>query len=129
MKNIKKLGKNAIMSALALSVGAAASTSAVDNAIKDPLFSLKEVNTQTILIAHGGEGSCGEGKCGSNKATTKAKSSESKCGEGKCGGKKKEAKKTKKQKKEAATKAKSAESKCGEGTCGSEGKCGAGKKN
>ncbi len=131
----KSFNKKVIMSALAITVGAAASASAVDNAIKDPLFSLKEINSQSILIAHGGEGKCGEGKCGGKKeeATTKAKSAEAKCGEGKCGGKKGH-----KAKKEAKTKAKSAEAKCGEGKCGAdkkgteakcgEGKCGADKK-
>ena len=133
----KGFNKKAIISALAITVGAATSASAVDNAIKDPLFSLKEINNQSIFIAHDGEAKCGEGKCGGKKeeatATTKAKSAEAKCGEGKCGGKKGH-----KAKKEAKAKAKSAEAKCGEGKCGTdkkgteakcgEGKCGADKK-
>jgi len=93
MKSIKNIKKRALLSALALSVGAAASTHAIESAIKDPLFSLKEVGNGTVLVAHGeegkcGEGKCGEGKCGEGKATTKAKSAEAKCGEGKCGVKK-----------------------------------------
>ena len=114
MKRNNDLNKKAILSALAITVGAAASTSAAD-------FSLKEINSHSILIAHDGEGKCGEGKCGEGKcggkkeAATKAKSAEAKCGEGKCGGKKE-----KKAKKAATTKAKNAEAKCGEGTCGAD---------
>ena len=88
---MKKMGKKAMLSALAITVGAAAQVSAVENAFKDPLFSLKELGTKSVLLAHAegkcGEGKCGEGKCGGKKATTKAKSAESKCGEGNCGGK------------------------------------------
>ena len=111
---MKNLRNKAIMSALALSVGAAASASAMDNSLKDPLFSLKELSTQNVLLAHGegkcgegkcGEGKCGEGKCGEKKAAVKAK-------EGKCGINKIKKVFTKK------TKAKSAEAKCGEGKCG-----------
>lgn len=137
MKNIKNIKKRALLSALALSIGAAASTHAIESAIKDPLFSLKEIGNGTVLIAHGaegkcGEGKCGEGKCGEGKSETKAKSVESKCGEGKCGVKK--IKKIFKKK----PKAKSVEAKCGEGKCGGskapeakcgEGKCGSDKKN
>ena len=109
MKKNNDLNKKAILSALAITVGAAASTSAAD-------FSLKEINSQSILIAHDGEGKCGEGKCGGKKeTTTKAKSAEAKCGEDKCG-----SKKEKKAKKAATTKTKSAEAKCGEGTCGAD---------
>lgn len=122
MKNMKSIKNRAILSALALSVGAAASTHAIESAIKDPLFSLKEVSNSAILIAHGTEGKCGEGKCGEDKgAETKAKSAEAKCGEGKYGVKK--IKKIFKKK----GKTKSVEAKCGEGKCG-EGKCGSDKK-
>ncbi len=118
MRKMKNIGKKALMSALAFSVGAAASANAVDNTLKDPLFGLKEVSSHSILIAHDGKG--GEGKCGEAKATDKAKSAEGKCG----------VKKLKKVfKKEKAADTKSAEGKCGEGKCGSEksgeGKCGA----
>ena len=113
MKNMRNLGKKAVMSALALSVGAVASAHAVDKVLKDPLFGLKELGSQTVLIAHEGkcgEGKCGEGKCGEVKATDKSKSDEGKCG----------VKKLKKVfKKDKATKSKSAEGKCGEGKCGS----------
>ena len=118
------LGKKAIMSALALSVGAAASASAVDKALGDPLFSLKEIGSQT-LIAHE-EGKCGEGKCGEGKC------GEGKCGEGKASAKARESKcglsKIKSLFKKAGGKkaAKTTESKAGEGKCG-EGKCGEGK--
>ena len=129
MKKMKSISKKAIISALAISIGTAASATAVDRALKDPLFSLKEVGTQSVLLAHGegkcGEGKCGEGKCGEGKcgdSKDKAKSVEGKCGEGKCG-----VKKLKKIfKKDKTKKAKSAEAKCGEGKCG-EGKCGADK--
>ncbi|MBI3590998.1 MAG: hypothetical protein HY094_06435 [Candidatus Melainabacteria bacterium] len=120
---MKKLNKKAIISALAISLGAVASAQAVENALKDPLFSLKEIGSQSVLLAQeskGGEAKCGEGKCGADKkgteATTKAKSQESKCGEGKCG-----VKKIKKVfKKGSPTTAKSAEAKCGEGKCGAD---------
>ena len=113
MKKMRNISKKAIMSALAISIGTAASATAVDSALKDPLFSLKEVGTQSVLLAQG-EGKCGEGKCGGSK--DKAKSVEGKCGEGKCG-----VKKLKKVfKKGKTTKAKSAEAKCGEGKCGAD---------
>ena len=126
MKNIKNIKKRALLSALALSIGAAASAHAIESAIKDPLFSLKEIGNGTVLIAHGAEGKCGEGKCGEGKSETKAKSVEAKCGEGKCG-----VKKIKKFFKKKKSKAKSVEAKCGEGKCGGnkapEAKCGEGK--
>ncbi len=120
MRKMKNIGKKALMSALAISVGAVASANAVDNALKDPLFGLKEVSSHSILIAHEGkcgegkcgEGKCGEGKCGEKKAVDKAKASEGKCGV------KKLKKVFKKDKKVEA--AKSAEGKCGEGKCGAE---------
>jgi len=114
----KSFNKKVIMSALAITVGAAASASAVDNAIKDPLFSLKEINSQSILIAHGGEGKCGEGKCG----------------EGKCGGKKQKAKKATTETKSAEAKKATTETKSAEvkkattETKSAEGKYGADKK-
>ena len=81
MKRMKDFSKKALLSALAFTVSSAAQASPIDNAAKNPLFSLNELGTQQTLIAHGGEGKCGEGK---------AKTTESKCGEGKCGeGKKK----------------------------------------
>ena len=115
MKKSSSLRKKVIMSALALSVGAASGASAVENALKDPLFSLKEINATTIFLAYDGEAKCGEGKCGGTKTTTtKAKTTEGKCG----------VKKLKKIfKKDTTTKAKTTEGKCGEG------KCGAAKKN
>ena len=115
MKKSSSLRRKAIMSALALSVGAASGASAVENALKDPLFSLKEINATTIFLAHDGEAKCGEGKCGEGKCggtkttTTKAKTTEGKCG----------VKKLKKIfKKDTTTKAKTTEGKCGEGKCG-----------
>ena len=114
----KNINKKIMLTALALTIGSAAQASVVNNAVRDPLFSLKEVGSQSLLIAHA-EGKCGEGKCGEGKkeATTKAKSVEGKCGEGKCGGKKgKQA--AKKATTKATTKAKGAEGKCGEGKCG-----------
>lgn len=118
MKKIKNIGKKALMSALALSVGAAASTHAVDKALKDPIFSLKEIGSQSVLIAQEGkcgEGKCGEGKCGESKMGAKSKSDEGKCGI-------KKLKKVFKRGKKSAD-SKSTEGKCGEGKCG-EGKCG-----
>ena len=99
---MKKFNKKAIFSALAITVGTAASVHAVEGALKDPLFSLKEIGSQQVLIAHDGEAKCGEGKCG----------------EGKCG--------LKKLKKIFKKKKKAGEAKCGEGKCG-EGKCGGSK--
>src|SRR3989338_9735773 len=99
MKKGKGLNRKAVISALAITVGAAASASAAD-------FSLKEINSQSVLIAHGGEGKCGEGKCGEGKCgdkketTTKAKSAEAKCGEDKAA--KKAAKKAEKKAKKSA---------------------------
>ncbi|GEM_PF-3353243 len=117
MKKASSLRKRAIMSALVFSVGAASGASAIEGALKDPLFSLNEINAGTVLLAHDGEAKCGEGKCGGSKTTTtttKTKSTEAKCG----------VKKLKKVfKKTTTTKAKSTEAKCGEG------KCGSGKKN
>ena len=123
MKKMRNASKKAIMSALAISIGTAASATTVDSALKDPLFSLKKVGTQSVLLAQGegkcGEGKCGEGKCGEGKcggSKDKAKSVEGKCGEGKCG-----VKKLKKVFKKGKTKkAKSAEAKCGEGKCGAD---------
>lgn len=101
MKKSKNFSKKAIVAALAVSVGAAAQASTIDNVLNDPLFSLKELNNNAILVAHE-EGKCGEGKCGADK-----KAGEAKCGEGKCGADKK------------AGEAKcGADKKAGEGTCG-----------
>ena len=120
MKKVKNIGKKALISALALSVGAAATTHAVNAALKDSLFSLKEIGSQAVLIAHEGkcgEGKCGEGKCGESKTKVKSKSDEGKCGV-------KKLKKIFKREKKSADSSKSTEGKCGEGKCG-EGKCGA----
>ncbi len=115
MKKKTSFSKNAVISALVLSIGAASGASALDNIVKDPSFSLREINSNTVLLAH--EGKCGESHCGESKTTNlKAKSAEAKCGEGKCG-----VKKLKKMfKKNKNTKAKTTEAKCGESKCGSE---------
>ena len=112
MKKSSSLRKKAIMSVLALSVGAASGASAIEGALKDPLFSLNEINAGTVLLAHDGEAKCGEGKCGDAKTTTvKEKSVEAKCG----------IKKLRKIfKKNKNAKSKTTEAKCGEGKCGSE---------
>ena len=61
-KGKRNLSKTAILSALAISVGTAAQASEVNAALKDPLFSLKEVNTQSILIAQEPTAKTGEVK-------------------------------------------------------------------
>lgn len=121
MKQTKNLTKKVMVTALALTIGSAAQASVVNSALKSPLFSLKEIGSQSILIAHGKDGNCGEGKCGGDgkEAAVKEKSAEAKCA-----GKKD--KKAKKAKKKAELKEKSAEGKCGADKAG-EGKCGANK--
>ena len=100
---MKYFGKKALISALAISVGAASSTSALDKTLKEPLFSLKEVGSSSALIAHS-DGGCGEGTCGGTKSETKAKTKDANCGEGKGEGKK--AKKASKKVKKAKVKTK-----------------------
>ena len=114
MKQSKNFKKKALLSVLVIAFGATTSAKAIENVVKDPLFSLKELNGSTTVIAHGGEGKCGEGKCGEGKCGgSKIKSREAKCGEGKCG-----VKKLKKVFKKKT--AKTTEAKCGEGKCGAD---------
>ena len=100
----KSFNKKAVMSVLAITLGATSSASAFD-------FSLKEITNQPMLIAHdrGGKGIDKEG------TKTKVKSTKSKSDS------KKESAKN-----ETTAKAKGAEASCAEGKCG-EGKCGEGK--
>ena len=107
MKKMKNLSKKAVMSALALSVGAAASSYAVDNA--SPLFSLKEIGSQSNFIAQAGgtQGNCGvaglKQKLGLPKdKSLKTQDSGGKGSDGKCGpGPKQPLRKSKKTEREA----------------------------
>ena len=127
MKKTNSISKKAIITVLALTLGSSAQASVVNTPLKDPLFSLKEINSQSILIAHGKDGNCGEGKCGGDdkakETTTKEKSNEGKCGSTKDKIAKKAKKEAKLKEKSAVGKcgsSKSPEAKCGEGTCGAD---------
>lgn len=85
----KKVNKKAILTAIAITVGASTASSASSNI--DSLFGLNELNSSTLIA-------CKNSKCGScsgllkeagiNKKMRKRGSSqikESKCGSGKCG--------------------------------------------
>ena len=108
MRKKRNITKKALMSALALSIGAGSSGAIPVNASGDNLFGLKEISSQSILIAEATKAkgaNCDEGKCGVSKIKKmlkkvknkiQKKTTEAKCGEGKCG-----------------------EGKCGEGKCGS----------
>lgn len=70
MKKSKKASKKALMTALALTVTTGLGAKAVDDSLKNPLLSLKELGSG-ILVAEGADGACGEGSCGSKKEEKK----------------------------------------------------------